>query len=189
MALIDVRCVNDHHHEVYRPVSAWPSTPPCPECGAATEQRHLPRRVQWIPDPVIAFQAPDGSMRFPGDASGLSAHRYRQQGFTEIAIRNAAEMRQFERHMNKQQLSLARRQIEARERGHEQILRENRSSLNMMMQSMSRLGREVARVSMDRTNNRPKRYAGDPGFHSDVYANSRSNRDESRDAQGRRRRD
>lgn len=189
MALIDVRCVHDHIHEVSRSIQAWPATPPCPTCGAATEQTHLPRAIRWQADPVIVFQAPDGSMRFPGDANGLSATNYRKQGFTEIAIRSATEMRRFEKHMNDHERSQASRQLEVREQQRERMEHLNRSDLNALMPGMSRAGRDVARAAIQRTDSRPRRHTSDPGFHSSVYSDDRSNREDSRDSQGRRRRD
>jgi len=57
------------------------------------------------------------------------------------------------------------------------------------MQSMTSMGRDVARAAMRHNDNKPRERTGDPGFHSEVYSNDRSNRESSRDAQGRRHRD
>lgn len=190
MSLIDARCLTcGSIHEVVRKAADWPQTPPCPDCGEPTEQAHLPKRVQWTPDPVIVFQAADGSMRFPGDPNGLSAKNYERQGFRRIEIRGAAEMRRFESHMNKTEYSRAQRQVERKQQMRERRESETRSELRHRMQSMSERGRSMARLVMARNDNKPREKASESGFHSEVYAYNRSNRDDSRDAHGRRRRD
>lgn len=189
MALIDIRCANDHVSEVYRSINDWPSTPICPNCGASTEQVHLPRAVQWRADPIIVFRGPDGQYRFPGDATGLAASNYRKQGFEQIELRGAADVRRFESHMNKHEFRRAARKAEVMQAMREERERHSRSDLRVLMQSMSPAGRAIARAAMRRNDGKPREYAKDSGFHSEVYANDRSNRDASRDAQGRRRRD
>ena len=189
MALIDIRCPNDHIHEVYRAVADWPHTPVCPTCAEPTEQVHLPRSVQWRPDPVIVFRGPDGQYRFPGDANGLQATTYRRQGFEQIELRGAADVRRFEAHMNKHEYRRAARRAELQQRMREARESESRSELRARMQSMSERGRAIAREAMRRNDDKPREHAKDAGFHSEVYAYDRSNRDASRDAQGRRRRD
>lgn len=212
MALIDIRCLTcDQLFEVHRAAADWPKTPPCPECGHPTEQAHLPKRVQWTVDPVEVFQAPDGSIRFPGDRNGLSAKNYERQGFKRIEIRGAAEMRSFERFMNKAEYSRAQRtverQLEARERNESRRSAEIRHGLqqgfripevdpktglrtgNMTTVRLSERGRDLMRSSQRQGEARPRPRVSDPGFFSEVYSVDRSNRDDSRDAQGRRRRD
>ncbi len=189
MPRIDAICLAcDQVHELYRPLAMWPATPPCPTCGGATEQCHLPKAVSWTVDPVIVFQAKDGSMRFPGDANGLSAKNYEKQGLTRIEIRGAAEMRRFEGHMNKREYSRAQRRIENNQQQREARETVSRSELRQKMQSMSAFGKAVARVAMQRNDAKPKERF-DSGFFSDVYNLDRSNREESRGSDGRRRRD
>lgn len=189
MALIDVRCSSDHISEVYRAISDWPNTPVCPECGGATEQIHLPKSVTWNPDPVIVFQAKDGSFRFPGDNNGRSAKTYERQGLTRIEIKGAAEMRRFEGVMNKHEYSRAQRRVEHQQQQREARFTQTRGELRRRMQSMSEFGRDLARTVMRRNDDKPRERVPDSGFHSEVYNLNRSNRDESRGSDGRRRRD
>jgi hypothetical protein len=189
MPRIDVRCTAGHEHEVMRPLAMYPATPDCPECGAPTEQFHAPPRTVYSVEPVLLFRGPDGQIRFVGDANGISAHAYAKQGFERIEIRGAAEMRRFERHMNAHEYSQAARKTEEKQRQRELRESQSRSELRRLMGSMTPFGRSLAREAMRRADARPVERTKDPGFHSDVYSNDRSNRDESRDAQGRRRRD
>lgn len=192
MALIDVRCQSESCGTVFehvRPLSEWPNTPPCVQCGGPTEQTHLPRQTQWSVEPVVVFRAPDGSYRFPGDAHGQSVKQYEKLGYERQEIRGAAEMRSFERRMNQIEYSRAQRQVEARQRQREEREKVTRSALYEQMKSMSNIGRDVARAAMARNDSKPRERAHAPGFHSEVYAYDRSNRDESRDGSGRRRRD
>lgn len=190
MPLIDTRCKTcEKVHEQMRPLAMWPKTPPCPDCGSETEQIHLPKTVSWTPDPVIVYAAPDGSMRFPGDRHGLSAHNYEKQGFRRIEIRGAAEMRRFEGHMNKAEYSRAQRQVEQKEQGRAAREQHSRSELRRQMQSMSERGRSVAQHVMRKNDAKPRERPVDPGFFSEAYNMDRSNREASRDEQGRRRRD
>lgn len=190
MPLIDVKCLTcEAVSEVMRPLAMWPATPVCPECGAATEQIHLPKSARWTVDPVVVFKAPDGSYRFPGDANGLSAANYAKLGYDRVEIRGAAEMRAFESRMNKADYSRAQRRVERMQEQREAREHESRRELRRLMESMSERGRAVAKAVMARNDGKPKPKASDSGFHSEAYAYNRSNRDESRDAQGRRRRD
>lgn len=189
MPLIDTRCKScDKYHEQYRPLAMWPATPQCPDCGADTEQVHLPKRTSWTVDPVVVFQAPDGTYRFPGDRNGLSASTYEKQGFKRMEIRSAVEMRSFESRMNKVEYSRAQRRIESKEAQRAQREADMRGNLRQQMQSMSNLGRAVAQAAMRRNDAAP-RERFESGFHSEVYNQDRSSREASRDEQGRRRRD
>lgn len=172
-----------------RPLAMHPATPPCLDCGAETEQIHLPKAVRWTPDPVVVYQAQDGSFRFPGDRNGLSAHNYEKQGLTRIEIRGAAEMRRFESVMNKADYSRAARKLERKQEGRENRQSIMRGDLRMKMQSMSNAGRAVARAAMSRNDNRPKERVADSEFHNQAYSFDRTNREESRGTDGRRRRD
>lgn len=190
MPLIDTRCKTcGHVHEQMRPLAMHPATPPCLDCGAETEQIHLPKSVRWTPEPVVVYQATDGSMRFPGNKEGLSAANYEKQGFTRIEIRGAAEMRRLEQHMNKHEYSRAQRAVEHRQMQREMRETHSRAELRRLMSGMSERGRDLARAVMRRNDDKPRMRAADPGFYSEVFSMDRSNRDESRDNQGRRRRD
>jgi hypothetical protein len=191
MAVIDVRCTAGHLEEVYRPAEDWPATPPCPhdDCGAPTEQVHLPPHVRWRPDPVVVFRAPDGSFRFPGDTNGPGVGKYDRMGYERIEVRSATEMRSLERRMNAQERSTASRVFERQQQAMEASVAERRRDLFDAMGHMSTFGREAARAAIARSESRRRRGVSDAGLYSEVYAWNRSNRDEARDPDGRRRRD
>lgn len=191
MPLCDLRCrveTCDHVFESYVPLATIDETPPCPTCGAATMHTIIPRRRVTV-DPIIVFQAPDGSLRFPGDANGAMAAKYGQAGYTRLEIRGAADMRRFESTMNAHERSIMARKLEHRMEARERREHESRSALRMRMQSMSERGRDLARAVMRRNDDRPRERVADANFHSEVYSFDRSNRDVSRDGQGRRQRD
>jgi hypothetical protein len=189
MSLINIRCTNDHIEEVNRPIADWPATPPCPTCNASTEQIHLPPAVKSSIDPVVIFQAADGTFRFPGDPSGRSAHQYARQGMTKIELRSAADVRRFESHMNKRELSLSHRKVEAHQAQREARESHMRAQLRQSMSAMTEYGRDLARAAMRRADHAPRERARDAGFHVEALSYDRSNRPESRDPSGRRRRD
>jgi hypothetical protein len=191
MPLLWARCTVDpsHLHELNRPLAMYPAMPTCPDCGAATVHDMSVGQRQSTVDPVVVFRGPDGQIRFPGDANGTSAHVYATQGFERIEIRGAAEMRRFEKAMNATEYSRAARRLEHKQSQREERQRILRGELRQRMQSMSTAGRAIARAVMDRNDNRPRERVADANFHSEVYSFDRSNRDESRDSQGRRRRD
>lgn len=189
MPLIDIKCANDHIHEVNRPLAMYPQTPPCPTCQSPTEQIHLPKRVAWSCDPVLVFRAPDGTFRFPGDPNGTQVRKYEQDGFERIELRSAADVRRFENQMNQREYARAQRRVERMQEHRENRERMTRSELRRLMQSMTPFGRAVARAAMSRNDQKPRPRASDPGFHVDVFSNYRSNRETSYDPQGRRRRD
>ena len=145
--------------------------------------------MQWTPDPVIVFKAPDGSFRFPGDAAGLSAKKYERDGFERIELRGAQDVRRFEKAMNQHEYSRACQKVERQHQASEMREQQSRSELRRVMGSMSERGRALARAAMRMNDHKPKVYAKDANFHSEVFSMDRSNRDESRDSQGYRRRD
>lgn len=193
MALIDVECTDDacgHVAEnIYRRAAEWETTPPCEKCNQPTVRVFLPPRTTWRADPVVVFQAADGTYRFPGDANGLSAAQYAKQGLTRIELRGAADVRRFEKQWNTQERSRMAGHVEARHRGRTLQEGEGRSHLHARMKSFSNMGKDVARASMAIGNARPQPQTSDPGCHVEVYSHDRSNREASRGADGRRRRD
>ena len=189
MALIDIECLSGHVTTVHRSIHDWPQTPPCPECSAKTAQVHLPKSAQWNPDPVIVYQAPDGTMRFPGAKDGLSNASYEKKGFKRIEIRGAAEMRQFEKHMNRHERSRMERALENRQAMKEHRESVLRSALRDQMRTMSRAGRDLARAAMRTNDNKPRERVKDANFVSEIYSMDRSSRDEGRSSDGRRFRD
>jgi len=190
VALIDCKCSScGHVFETYRAAKDWPSTPACEKCQGPTEQAHFPKRVQWTTDPVIVFRAPDGTFRFPGDPSGAGAKKYERQGFERVELRGAQDVRRFEKAMNKHEFSRACRKAENKQQAREQREQILRSDLRGQMASMSPQGRALARAAMRMNDGKPREYAKEAGFVSEVYSFDSSNREASRDAQGRRRRD
>jgi hypothetical protein len=185
-----VKCLTcEHISEVNRPLAMFPATPVCPDCGAETEQIHLPSHLRWTPEPVVVYKAPDGTFRFPGDPNGVSAKGYDKQGFERVEIRGAVEMRRFENRMNKRDYAEAQRRFEHKQEQREAREKISRGELHRQMQNMSAFGRAVAQVAMARGDAKKPRRAAEPGFYSEAYSMDRSNRQESRDEQGRRRRD
>lgn len=189
MPLIDVECTNGHVKEVMRPLAMYPATPPCPECQASTMQIHLPPSTRWSVDPVIVYRAPDGSFRFPGDTSALSTAKYDRAGYTRVELRSAADVRRFEHVMSQREYARAARRVERKQMMREQRESMTRSDLRSLMSSMTPFGRALARAAMARNDAKPRERARDAGFHLEAYSYDHSNRPESRDSQGRRRRD
>jgi hypothetical protein len=190
VALIDLKCLSEsceHVFEAYRPASEWPKTPPCEKCGQPTEQAHFPKAVTWTLDPIVVFKTPDGGFRFPGDANCLSVAKYEKMGYERVELRSAADVRRFESQVNAHDRSLASRKFEHQQEQREAREKTNRSELRRQMTSFSRFGRELARVSMARNDAKPMKRVNEPGFHSEIMSMDRSNREESRDSQGRRR--
>lgn len=192
MPLIDLRCINDddpHTFEYMRPLSEWPSTPLCPTCGAATIQIHLPKTVSQFMDPIVVFRAPDGTFRVPGEADGRSARNYAAMGYERVECKNAVDVRRVEAAMSKVDRRRMEASLERKHAAREQREKEQRSALRAKMSSFSPFGRDLAREAMRRNDNKPREYARDPGVHVEALAYDRGNREGSRDAQGRRRRD
>lgn len=189
MSLIDARCLSEscgHVFEAYRPASEWPKTPVCEKCSGPTEQAHFPKAVNWTLDPIVVFKAPDG-FRFPGDANSQSVAHYEKLGYERVELRSAADVRRFEHQVNAHDYSRAQRKFEHQQEQRENREKANRSELRRQMQSMTRFGRELARVTMQRNDAKPLKRPGEPGFVSEIFSYDRSNRQESRDSQGRRR--
>lgn len=210
MPMIDFFCRScDLPFEAFRSVHSQ-ELPPCPKCEGPTERHWIPARVsQSSADPVVVFKAPDGSYRFPGTSTGLSAANYTQQGFERIELRGWTEARKFEKVMNKAEFSKICRRVERQQAAQEEGERRRRSDFHHGLhhglpipevdQDGNRTGRmqvvrlgaqskDIARIIMDRNNGKRVRVY-DPGFHIEVYSQDRSNREDSRDARGKRHRD
>lgn len=192
MPLIDVQCLEPtcgHIFEHVRPIADWPATPPCEKCQSPnTDDGHLPPRTRWSVDPVVVFEAPDGTYRYPGEADGNSSRRYAAAGYRQITIRNATEMRAFETRVGIHEQRKANETFERSERAREASESARRGALHTAMASMSPRGRDLARAAIAQSDG-VRRAAHQVGFHSEVYNVDRSNRGDSRDTQGRRRRD
>ena len=207
MALIDVRCPScDRVEEVFRHNSDWPKTPQCSKCGAPTEQIHLPSAMRaGSVDPVVVYQAPDGTFRFPPDTNSSSTAMYDQQGLTRIELRGAAEVRRFEKHWTAGEMSQVRqrieRQQEAFERGESERRSEIRRGLAQGFQVPEtddrgqptgrmrtvRLGERalaIMRASMERNDQKGGPRVRESGCFVEAYSMDGSNRE--RDPRGRR---
>lgn len=211
MPLIDTQCTAcGSIHEQNRPLAMHPDTPKCLDCGADTVQIHLPKSTSWTVDPIVVYQSPDGGMRFPGDANGLSAANYARQGFKRIEVRGALEMRRFEQAMDKVEYSRAQRRIEHHQQRREENNARRASNIRhgleqgfqiperdtagrptgrMQTVRLSERGRDIMRAAQAAGERRERPSFSGANFHSEVFSFDRSNRDESRDSQGRRRRD
>lgn len=212
MSLIDVRCLScETVSEVYRSKDDWPKTPPCEKCSGDTEQIHLPKSVRSYAPAVVVFQAPDGSFRYPGSADGLSAHSYEKMGYTRVEAQGWAAVRSLEKKLNSHERSVMERSIERKQALHEAAVKMRRSEVyaglagsfvvpeidpvtkkatgRMKSCKLSPIGRDVMRAAMERNDAKPGPRMRDPNTFVEVYSQDRSNREESRDAQGRRRHD
>jgi hypothetical protein len=139
---------------------------------------------------VVVYQMPDGTYRYPGDPNSLATHHYERQGGTRIELKGWQEVRPFEKHMNDREKATIRRRIEIQQQQAEEGKRLRRDELRHRIPSMSDGGQAFARALMRHTDAQPTRLrAYDPGFHVEAYSETRSNRDESRDTHGRKRRD
>ncbi len=193
---------------LYRSVHST-ACPPCPTCGSGTER-------YWIAAtdnpsqaaPVVVYKAPDGSFRFPGSPDGASAKNYDKLGYTRIEARGYADVRRLEHSMNEMERSKIARRVERQQAHQEAGERIRRSDFHhglhhglrvpttdprtgervMKTVQMGARSRDIARILMSRNNAKGVR-THEPGFHVEAYSYDRSNREASRDEQGRRRRD
>lgn len=216
MPMIDFRCLSlscGRCFIQYRPVTSQ-ETPLCETCHGPTERHWVTAHTapSSVP-PVVVFQAPDGSFRFPGNAEGLSAKNYEKQGYQRVELRGWSDVRRFESQVNKAEYAKICRRVEHQQAAQEAGERIRRSDFHhglhagfqmpervlnaqgqivdtgrMKHVEIGSRTREIARHVMATNNGkRVKVYA--PGFHVDVYSNDRSNRDEGRDPRGKRYRD
>jgi putative FmdB family regulatory protein len=179
-------CAESFEH--IRAISQIDNNPPCP-CGGETHRILRPSTNSGYVDAVVVYQAPDGSVRFPGMGEGRSVAYYKSLGFTRREIRGAADMRRFEGQMNARERSIMARKLERKLEMREQRESHMRSQLRGLMTSMTPLGRDLARAAMRANDHKPRERTADANFHSEVYSFNRSNRDASRDRDGRRHRD
>jgi hypothetical protein len=216
MALIDIRCAAcGSVSEVYRAAPDHPWTPPCPKCDAtATEQIHLPRGTYASAPAVVVYQAPDGTFRYPGDAETLTTQHYDRLGYRRIEARGWAEVRTLEGRLNAEQAQAMRQHVERECAFHEQAERARRGEVfHGLANSFSipdvapngrgelvytgrvrtvKLGpeaRDLLRAAMARNDSKPRPQYREPGVVVEAYSYDRSNREDARGSDGRRRRD
>lgn len=204
----------DHVFEAFVSLADYPACAPCPTCGRAATKVHLPPRTTWSADPVVVYRAPDGSFRFPGDTGGSATAKYDRMGYERLEARGFAEVRRLESRMNAHESSQLRRVEERRlaiaetvdaarrsetRRGLEQGFQipERRLGADGQIYATGRMttvrmrpqGRDAMLHAMRQTEAKGHRRIGDTSIFVDAYSNSRSNRDEARGADGKRRRD
>ncbi len=195
--------------EVFRHHSEHPKTPPCPKCDGATEQIHLPRQVASYAPAVVVYEAPDG-FRYPGDGNGKSAANYEKLGYKRIEARGWAEVRSLEKKLNAHERTVMEKTVERQQARHEAATSQRRSAVweglkngfqlpvvdekgrptgRMKTVHMTAAGRAIMDASMRRNDGKPGPQMRDPGTFVEAYSYTRSNRDESRGSDGRRRND
>jgi hypothetical protein len=199
MALIDVECGACGRREpVYRAAADWPKTPACSQCGEATEQVHLPswERPRSI-DPVVVYQAPDGTYRFPPNIETASTKMYDDLGYTRHEFRGAHEVRKLEGKIEQQQMSDIRRRVERQQEQHERSEKERRSEIRRCLEQgfqvpeqdergvftgrmktvrLSPTARAVMAAAIQRNDAKGGPKVRESGFHVEAYAYDRSNR-------------
>lgn len=216
MPLYDLKCQTcDRVFEAFVALVDYPATPPCPTCASPTDRVLLPPpSPHTLPDSTVVYRASDGSFRFPGETGGASCAKYEAMGYERIEARGWAETRRLEAKLNAHERSQLARAEERRSEAQEQMDSLRRSEIRrgleqgfrmpeqrmcedgqvrptgrMITVHMRQQGRDAMRHAMARNEQRGHRRIGEPGIHVDAYSNYRGNRDESRDRDGRRRRD
>jgi hypothetical protein len=167
----ELRFEHFYHREV-------PESLPCEDDGCdGTAPRIFSMPGEWQPraaqsvDPTVIARGPNGEIRFLGRADAPIP-----EGFMRVELRNMAEKDAFEREVNRTEYARHQRMTEGRQMAFGEIQRRNRAELRTRMESMSTFGRDLARLAMDRTNNKPVgRF--DAGFHIDSSHNNASNRE------------
>lgn len=201
MSLIDTRCLKcDQVVEVYRHNSDWPKTPDCANCGGRTEQIHLPSFMRaGSVDPVVVYQAADGSFRFPPDTETASTAMYDKQGLTRIELRGFADVRRFEKHFNQAEMSQVRQRVERQQEAFERGESERRSEIRRGLEQGFRIpeqdekgnptgrmqtvrltayGKAIMAAACDMNDRKGGPKVKESGFRVEAYSESRSNRDE-----------
>lgn len=208
------KCTNEDCGFIFndlRPMSQSHVLPPCPKCGTATETEYSPiTRFESNAPAVIVFKTPDGSYRYPGQSDGLSVDNYVKLGYERVELRGFADVRRFERDVNTQQGREIAERAERQMISHLEGTRRRRSEVYNGMANgfvipvrdprtgqqigtkvvkLSPAGLDTMRNAMKEMDSREGPRAREAGFHVDAYSNDRSNRDESRRADGKRYRD
>ncbi len=201
MALIDVHCAAcDRVEEVYRHNTDWPSTPKCSKCEGETVQIHLPSYLKASAvDPVVVYQAPDGSFRFPPATDSLSTAAYDKQGLTRIELRGSAQVRKFEKVWTAAEMSQVRRRIERQQEAFEAGEKARRSEIRRGLEQgfqipevdpktgtwtgrmqnvrLSDRGRAMMQAAMALNDHKGGPRVHESGCYVEAYSVDRSNRD------------
>lgn len=201
MPLYDFVCSSsdcDTVFEGYVSLADYPKTLTCPRCGGTTEKSHVRRSQRSAAAPVVVYQAPDGSFRFPPDTHTASTASYDQQGFTRIELRGWSDVRRFESHMNQHELSQVRRRVEKQQEQHEASESARRAEIRRGLEQgfqvpdtdergqptgrmrtvrLSERGRAIMQAAIDNNDRKGGPRARDVGFFVEAYSMDRSNRE------------
>lgn len=158
-------------------------------------------------EPVVIYQAPDGSFRFPPDTTTASTAMYDGNGFTRIELRGWTDVRRFEKHFNDQQMSEVRRRVERQQEQHEAAESARRSEIRrcldqgfqipeidergvatgrMRRVELSARGRAILEAAMANNDRKGGPRVREVGFFSEAYSMDSSNRESFSDGRGRR---
>lgn len=201
MPLYNFRCEDescDVFFEGYVSLQDWPKTLPCPKCSGPTAKDHVRRAVdRGVPDPVVVYQAPDGTYRFPPDTTSLSTKMYDDLGYTRHELRGWKDVRRFETQMNKFEMSQVRRRVERQQEQYEASEKARRSEIRrgleqgfqipetdergrptgrMQTVRLSPRGRDIMQAAIEMNDRKGGPTAKEVGFHVEVYSHDRSNR-------------
>lgn len=201
MPLYDFQCQTDACQTIfegYVSLADYPLNLTCPRCGGETAKYHMRRSASAPSEPVVVYQAPDGTFRFPPDVSTASTAMYDQQGFTRIELRGWSDVRRFESHMNQHELSQVRRRVERQCEQHEASESARRAEIRRCLDQgfrvpevdergrptgrtttieLSGFGRKVLQAAMDNNDRKGGPRARDSGFFVEAYSMDRSNRE------------
>jgi putative FmdB family regulatory protein len=178
MPILDFRCPEHGDFEVFRHPSAIKDTEPCEECGAESKRVYSFRRphsYSGMTETLVLHQDADGHYLVP-------AHRDAPvpEGCTKVEFRSVQEVRRVERQMTEYERAKFSASIEREEMAFEAEAAENRGELLRRMPSMSNRGRDLARLAIERSNNRQRRqFRGE--IHFEAFSMNSSNREPWRD--------
>lgn len=143
----------------------------CGKCAAVLDTWAPAREEKaQATEPTVVHRNAAGEIRFPGRADAPVS-----PGFEKVELRNQRERDRFERERNAHENAKEAIYRENRERVYSEVERQNRSDLRARMATMSNLGRDFARLAMERSNHKP-RPRFDAGFHLEANHLDASNR-------------
>lgn len=171
MILHDFKC--KHCGNIFEEAvpSDFEIAPRCKKCKGKSDMVFLPRGRNAVNfDPVVIFKGPDGKVRFPGRSNSRPP-----KGYERVELTSVAQVRQFEKHMNKNEFSRWQDKTERDEKMWKPYQQDMRNRLREAMQHMSPQGRDFAEAAMRRNDTAPRKRF-DPGFYSEAFSNNAGNR-------------
>jgi hypothetical protein len=145
----------------------------CCKCkGTAMVWTEEPRSWAAQTEATVVHRNAQGELRFPAQADAPVP-----PGFEKVELRTVGERDRFERQQNHRENQTHAEFLENRERTYSEVEKQNRSDLRARMQSMSNLGRDFARLAMEKSNQKP-RWRFDAGFHIETNHQDASSRGE-----------